>query len=67
MATGGRRRITAIEMVGVPLTSTEVRRLLDALADGKLGQTQDPEIVALRRKLNVMPQVAVATENRRSA
>jgi hypothetical protein len=67
MAQGGRRRITATEMVGVPLTSKEVRRLLDALAEGKLGHPDDPEIVALRRKLGVMLQVAVASENRRGA
>ena len=60
-------RITATEMVGVPLTTTEVRRLLSALAEGKLGPPDDPENVTLQRKLGVMLQVATATENRRAA
>jgi hypothetical protein len=58
MANGGRRRIAASEMVGVPLTTREVQRLLDALAEGKPGPIDDPEVVSLQRKLNVMRQVA---------
>jgi hypothetical protein len=60
-------RITATEMVGVPLTSGEVRRLLDALAAGALGPPGDPELVALERKLQVMLRVATAGEQRRRA
>jgi len=60
-------RITATEMVGVPFTTKEVRRLLDALAEGKLGPPEDPENVALQRKFVVLLQVATATENRRAA
>jgi hypothetical protein len=60
-------RITATEMVGVPLTTGEVRRLLDALAEGRLGPPADPENVVLGRKLDVLLQVARATESRRAA
>jgi hypothetical protein len=60
-------RMTATEMVGVPLTSREARRLLDALAAGALGPPDDPELVALERKLKVMLQVATAAEQRRDA
>jgi hypothetical protein len=60
-------RITATEMVGVPFTTNEVRRLLDAIAQGKLGLPEDPENVALRRKFEVLLQVATATEKRRAA
>ncbi len=58
-------RISATEMVGVTLTTREARRLLDALAEGKLGSPDDPENVALKRKLVVMLQVATAAEKRR--
>jgi len=58
-------RISATEMVGVTLTTREARRLLDALAEGKLGSPDDPENVALQRKLVVMLQVATAAEKRR--
>src|ERR1035437_2675018 len=53
---GGQRmaRITATEMVGVPFTTKEARRLLDAIAEGKLGPPEDPENVALQRKLGVL-------------
>ena len=57
-------RIKATEMVGVRLTTGEVRRLLDALAEGKLGSLDDPEVVTLQRKLTVMLQVARAAEER---
>lgn len=57
-------RISATEMVGVPFTTREVRRLLDALADGKLGPPDDPENVALKNKLGVLLQVATAREKR---
>jgi hypothetical protein len=57
-------RIKATEMVGVRLTTREVRRLLDALAEGKLGALDDPEVVTLQRKLTVMLQVASAAEKR---
>ena len=60
-------RITATEMVGVPFTTEEVRRLLDALAQGKLGPPEAPENVALERKFRVLLQVATAAENRRAA
>ena len=60
-------RITATEMVGVPFTTTEVRRLLDAIAQGKLGPPEEPENVVLRRKFEVLLQVAAATEKRRAA
>jgi len=59
-------RITATEMVGVPLTTHEVRRLMDAIAQGKLGPPDDAENTALRNKLTVMLQVATATEKRRA-
>ena len=38
----GRRRFSATEMVGVPLTTREVRLLLDALTEGKLGAVDEP-------------------------
>jgi hypothetical protein len=57
-------RIKATEMVGVRLTTREIQRLLDALAEGKLGPADDPELVALRRKLNVMLQVSTEVERR---
>ncbi len=60
-------RITATEMVGVPLTTKEVRRLLVAIAEGKLGLPKDPENVVLQRKLGVLLQIATATENRQIA
>jgi hypothetical protein len=60
-------RITATEMVGVPLTTREVQKLMDALAAGKLGPPEDADNVALQRKLAVMMQVATATERRRAA
>ena len=60
----GRRRFSATEMVGVPLTTREVRLLLDALTEGKLGPVDDPQLVALERKLKVMLQVAAAAEQR---
>jgi hypothetical protein len=40
-------RIKATEMVGVRLTTKEIRWLLDALAEGKVGPGEGPEIVAL--------------------
>ena len=58
-------RITATEMVGVPFTTDEVRRLLDALAQGKLGPPEAVENVALERKFRVLLQVAAASEKRR--
>lgn len=57
-------RITATEMVGVPFTTQEVRRLLDALAEGKLGAPDAPENVTLKNKLGVLLQVATAREKR---
>ncbi len=60
-------RITATEMVGVPLTTREVQKLMDALAAGKLGRPEDADNVALHRKLVVMMQVATAAERRRAA
>jgi hypothetical protein len=63
MANGGRRRIAATEMVGVPLTSREVQWLLVVLVE-ELGPIDDPEVVTLQRKLKVMRQVARATEKR---
>jgi len=41
--------------------------LLDGMAEGKLGRLDDPEVVALGRKLKVMLQVASATENRKAS
>jgi hypothetical protein len=35
---------------------------LHALAEGKLGPVDDPELVALERKVKVMHQVAIAVE-----
>jgi hypothetical protein len=49
-------------MVGVQLTSREARRLLEAIAAGKLGPIDHPELVVLERKLRVMDQVAVEVE-----
>ena len=60
-------RITATEMVGVSFTTKEVRRLLDALAAGKLGPADDAENVGLQKKLTVLLQVATATERRRAS
>ena len=60
-------RFTATEMVGVPLTSAEVRRLLAALDDGQLPAAGADEDATLRRKLTVMMQVAEAGERRRSS
>lgn len=51
-------------MVGVRFTTSEVQRLLDGLTDGKVGPADDPEVVAIQRKLTVMQQVAVAVEMR---
>ena len=48
-----------------PFTTKEVRRLLDALAEGKLGPPDDVDNVALQKKLTVVLQVATATEKRR--
>ena len=59
-------RITATEMVGVGFTSKQARRLLDAITEGKLGPPEEPENVALRHKLEVLLQVATATEKRRA-
>ena len=56
-------RIKATEMVGVRLTTSEIRRLLDLLSQAN-GSGQDAETVALRRKLNVMLQVATEAEKR---
>lgn len=58
-------RWTATEMVGVQLTTAELRRLLDALAEGRLGPGAPEDDEALRRKLTVMLQVATAAEKRR--
>lgn len=55
-------RFTATEMVGVPLTSVEVQRLLAALDAGHLGDPANPENALLRQKLTVLRQVAVARE-----
>ncbi len=52
-------------MVGVPLSSVEVRRLLDALADGRLGPASPDADESLRQKLTVLLQVASAAEQRR--
>ncbi len=60
------RVFKATEMVGVPFTTTEVHRLLDALAGGKLGPPTDPDNVALKKKFEVLLQVAMATERRRA-
>jgi hypothetical protein len=46
------------------LTSTEARRLLDAIAEGKLGPVDDPELVALERKLKVTVGVSTEVEKR---
>lgn len=59
-------RITATEMVGVPFTTDEVRRLLDALVAGKLGPPDAPENVVLDKKFRVLLQVATAAEKRRA-
>ena len=58
-------RPSATEMVGVPLSSTEAQRLLDALTAGSLGNPNTPENLVLHRKLTVALQVALATEKRR--
>lgn len=58
-------RVPATEMVGVPLTSAEAGRLLGALDAGALGPIDEPALVALRRKLLVMKQIAEATERRK--
>ena len=60
-------RITATEMVGVSFTTKEVRRLLDALANGGLGPAEEADDVALRKKLEVLLQVSTAAERRRAA
>ncbi len=60
-------RITATEMVGVPFTVKEAQRLLDALAEGKLGPPDDADNVTLRKKVTVLLQVAVAAERRRAS
>ncbi len=60
-------RITATEMVGVTFTTEEARRLIDALAAGKLGPPESLENVALGKKLAVLLQVASAAERRRAA
>jgi hypothetical protein len=52
-------------MVGVSFTVEEVRRLLDALAQGMLGPPAAPENVALEHKLVVLRQVAAAAERRK--
>ncbi len=57
-------RLKATEMVGVQVTSQEAQRLLHAIAEGKLGPVDDPELVALERKLRVMHQVAIEVEKR---
>jgi hypothetical protein len=49
-------------MVGVRLSTSEVQRLLDALAAGKLGPLDDPDVLSLKRKLTVMQQVASDAE-----
>ena len=51
-------------MVGVQVTSQGAQRLLHAIAEGKLGAVDDPELVALERKLRVMHQVAIEVEKR---
>ena len=51
-------------MVGVRLTTSQIQRLLDALAAGKLGPGDDPELAALKRKLTVMLQVSAEVEKR---
>jgi hypothetical protein len=55
-------RIKAEEMVGVRLTTTEIRRLLDSLSDQNVTPGDDLDIVALERKLRVMLQVATEVE-----
>ena len=40
------RRFSATEMVGVSLTTSEVRPPLDALAEGKLGSVDEPRLHA---------------------
>jgi hypothetical protein len=55
-------RIKAKEMVGVRLTTTEIRRLLDSLSDHDVTAADDLDIVALERKLRVMLQVAAEVE-----
>lgn len=55
-------RLTATEMVGVPLTTVEVQRLLAAVDAGHLGDPQRADNVLLRQKLTVLLQVAAARE-----
>ena len=50
-------RFTATEMVGVPLTSVEVQRLLAALDAGALGDPAAADNTLLRQKLTVLLQV----------
>jgi hypothetical protein len=57
-------RIKAKEMVGVRLTTTEIRRLLDSLSDQNVTPGDDLDIVALERKLRVMLQVAAEVDKR---
>ena len=57
-------RFRAKEMVSVRLTTQEVRRLQEALADSTVGSGEDPELATLRRKLEVMLQVATEVEKR---
>jgi hypothetical protein len=59
-------RFTATEMVGVPLTSAEVRRLLTALDEARLPPASTDDDTVLRQKLTVMLQVAEAGERRRA-
>jgi hypothetical protein len=49
-------------MVGVRLTTAEIRRLLDSLSDGNVSPGDDLDIIALERKLRVMLQVAAEVE-----
>lgn len=60
-------RITATEMVAPALDRHEVQRLLDVIDQGLLGAPNQPDNVALRNKLFVALQVAMAVEKRRSA
>jgi hypothetical protein len=46
------RRFSAAEMVGVPLTTSEIRPLLGGLAEGKLGPGDEPQLqVPAERRL----------------
>jgi hypothetical protein len=51
-------------MVGVRLTTAEIRRLLDSLSDGNVSPGDDLDIIALERKLRVMLQVAAEVDKR---